>query len=241
MNIEPTYQGQDVFLCPKNKSLHRFFQDNYDTVTSWNVQNFLGHYPSDLQPYLDGLEEIKSYKVVAGTIRNYCVRQLDFLGSLEGIAHVRVLRAQIRTRTNTKIIQENYVNLSQQETIAQQDSVLNLGQKELHTVPMVSSDLQNASGAQILGSHSAITFTSTSSRTASELPNVSQNQVRHFSYTRMNEYLVTRDFFVTSRAACQICPWKIRHWAHQHVFHNQRQQEREPQLSLCQKTRGEVE
>jgi hypothetical protein len=48
MSVEPTHQGGDIFLCPKNKTMHHFFQDNCDNITSRNVQNFLGRYPSDL-------------------------------------------------------------------------------------------------------------------------------------------------------------------------------------------------
>src|SRR5690606_7750961 len=124
MSAEPTYQGNDVFVCPKGMVIHRFFMDNRDNITQWNLRKFLGLYPSDFQLYIDGINEIKSYKVIAGSIRNYCVRQLEFLKAPVGLAHVRVLQAKTLTKTNCKIIQGNYLALAQQEAISQQDPEL---------------------------------------------------------------------------------------------------------------------
>ncbi|KAF9088768.1 hypothetical protein BGX27_002631 [Mortierella sp. AM989] len=80
--------------------------------------------------YLSSLSKIKSHKDIAVSIRKYCIRQTEFLDSTQGRTYIRSLEAKNRTKTNTKLIQEIDLDLSQRETISQQDSQLTPGQKD---------------------------------------------------------------------------------------------------------------
>jgi len=103
--------------------------DNSKNVIAWSSKKFLGQYPFDFDLYLRDIKEIKSYKTVANSVRAHCNRQIDFLESQAGKSHIRVLQSKRRTNTNTKIIQENLLELSQIQEIALQDSNLAPGQE----------------------------------------------------------------------------------------------------------------
>ncbi|KAG0221730.1 hypothetical protein BGW41_006580, partial [Actinomortierella wolfii] len=144
MNKEPIYKGKDIFECPDEMVIHPFFMDNQDNIALWNLQTFLDLYPSDLQLYIDGIKEIKSYKSVAASIRNFCVRQIHFLESPTGLAYARALQDTEFVQTASASSESSSLLTSTLSTIAANDD-----KGEEIYIPEVSATVNDA--ANIFG------------------------------------------------------------------------------------------
>ncbi|KAF9173681.1 hypothetical protein BGX21_003516 [Mortierella sp. AD011] len=122
MFVEPIYLSSDVFEPNEVKGVHTFFQKH--EVAKWTVTSFLSEYPSDLKEFLESLDLIVSAKSVSRPIRTYCYKMMEFLDSIEGQTHIRILQAQFRTSQNSTLIRENTVEAIQKDIIDDQTAKL---------------------------------------------------------------------------------------------------------------------
>ncbi|KAF9086175.1 hypothetical protein BGX27_003253 [Mortierella sp. AM989] len=118
MSMEPTYLGSDIFEPNDVKGVHTFFQKH--EVAKWTVTSFLSEYPSDLKEFSKSLDLIALVKSVGRPIRTYCHKTMEFLDSVEGQTHVRILQAKSRTSQNSTLIKENTFEAFQQDVIDDQ-------------------------------------------------------------------------------------------------------------------------
>ncbi|KAG0013414.1 hypothetical protein BGZ80_011099 [Entomortierella chlamydospora] len=122
MSVEPIYLGSDVFEPNEVKGVHTFFQKH--EVAKWTATSFLSEYPSDLKEFSESLDLIVSVKSVGRPIRTYCYKIMQFLDSIEGQTHIRILQAQSRTSQNSTLIRENTFEAFQKDIIDDQTAKL---------------------------------------------------------------------------------------------------------------------